>query len=181
MMLAGQDVAGQRFLDRRREQDLCRRVGRPFRNPFRYPEVEQDFYRRAAEVVRLCYRPSSESDKKPFLVNGIPMGKTAFWAFIYYFYVKVEVQPAERDFCPLFPDLQRPLLEENLDHFLMLLRGHVPQECVGDRPAISKKVKKLCGMSLGFVREVEGMSHITNELRKYRSIYQEVLRLWFAS
>lgn len=171
---------------RKREQDVCRGAGRPSRNPFRYPEVEQDFYRRAREVVARCYDPSPENEKKPFRVSErCRLGKTHFWAFIFYMYVRKE-RFIERELCPLFPDLDLPLVEDNLQHFLMLLRGHVGGDCVGDRSAVSKNMIKCKELPISYTDRFFGElgtadAAKANSSRKWRSIYQEVLRLWFAS
>lgn len=174
--------AEMRRRERAREgQRIFSAVGRPYVHPFHHKEVEEDFYQRAVRMVELYFDLSDPAAKKPVrLSDTCRMGKTAFWAFIYYFYIQKHVLSAER-LCPLFPHLERPFLDENLDHFLQLLLQHVPQEAVGDRCAIVKLMQKYTfGFLLSSNREIEGQpASARKAMEKLRDQYRTVLRYFY--
>lgn len=171
----------ERLIYLKREQDASRSVGRPLRNPFHHRETEEDFCRRARIVVERYYDSSPENTKKPFVLpGGVRMGKTTFWAFIFYFYTKKYPESAEKLFCPIFPELEHPLMDNNLDHFLQILKRLHTTGAVGDRPATLKVVKALEEMrGLGSLHDLSQYSQgCQRNLEKYRHLYQTVLKCW---
>ena len=169
------------LINRKFEQRISN-AGRPSRNPFHQPEVQVDFGERARAVVKRYFNPSPENTKKPFVLpGGVRLGKTAFWALIFYFYIKETPALAEKKFCPLFEELEHPLVDENLDHFLRLLEMQIGREACGDRGATCKNVNSL--------KDTPGLSRMTDipdrqssrgfNPDKYRRIYQVVLKCWY--
>ncbi len=163
-----------------KQSERIRPVGRPVVNPFRNKDVEEDFYLRAEAVVKLAYDHSPENTKKPFvLAYNCRMGKTAFWAFIYYYYTLAELSPEEFYTCPIHPMEYRPLAEDNLDHFLNLLKARVGEEVVGSRPAILKRVQAYKSHKLSHPRMEKFCPRwLTGKLKTYRKQYEIVLKVW---
>ena len=140
-----------------------RPVGHPTVYPFSSPEDEKEFFRKAAEAVRLYYHGSEENTKKPFVFpSGLRMGKTAFWAFIYYHMI------AEQFFgC------------ENVAYIVENLAIHLGEEHVGDRASINSKILKL--KSTGIFTDTPSNDLTPSALKfynKYHPIYLEVTSLW---
>lgn len=173
-------MTDERIILQKQEKDVLRKVGRPSINPFHRKEVEEDFYCRAQYVVGHYFSSSKEFEKKPFVLNErCHMGKTTFWAFIFYFYKKTEQEWMERKYCPVFPETERPWVDDNLSHFLMLLAQKVGSEAVGNRASTLKVVDKLESMEISAMFVSGYDKSLSKESTKYREIYQLVLEIWY--
>lgn len=165
-----------------KQSERVRPVGRPAVNPFRNRLVEEDFYRRAAEVVRQAYDHSPENTKKPFVLSSnCRMGKTAFWAFIYYYYTNPDPAPVEFATCGIFPMEPRPLIDENLDYFIYLLKARLGEEVVGTRPAILKRVQayRKHKLTVPYLTVLDNPLYCDYvKLATYRKQYEFVLKVW---
>lgn len=168
------------LLQRKEQAGIKRSSGRPLKNPFHHTQVEEDLCQRARAMVQRYYDSSPQNTKKPFvLTGGVRMGKTTFWAAIYYYYTTRYVQSAEAYYCPLYPDLERPLMDTNLDYFLRTLCQWVGREPVGDRVATLRAYQMLAEKSIASMTEIREKSPAeASFMNKYRCIYQTVLRCW---
>lgn len=138
-----------------------RHPGRPLKNPFPSPEVEEDFSVRGKKMVELYFDNSDPNSRKNFrLPNQLKMSKTNFWSMIYIYYTEEKG------------------LGENIKGYHDALLEHFGLGVAADRSSLNECINNLRHLSItnqdpGHSNKSDVKAH-----KKDRTIYLAVIRLW---
>lgn len=170
-------TVSERLQSKKQQAAIGRPVGHPLENPFHSQRVEADFLLRAEKVAERCFDPAPENKMKQYRLAHYNIGKSQFWALVYFYYVHASTSIV-RQHCDIFPEEPRPLMKLNLKYFVNALTKRLGENLVGDRTSISKQYNAIKDMPIHVSQTTEQSVAFKRDLKKYRIIYFDVLKVW---